>query len=78
MNAQRATGTQRNKDALVNTAAREERYQIYALWQAGQKRCKIAAIMNRDKSTISRCLIRTSENCGAVTELAPYEDMGDS
>lgn len=36
----------------------DERYQIYALRQAGHKRCEIAVLLNRDKSTIGRELSR--------------------
>ena len=37
---------------------REERYQIYALKQAGQNQSEIAALLGRDKSTISREISR--------------------
>ncbi len=38
--------------------AREERYQIYALMKAGHTQSKIAAILGRNKSTISREITR--------------------
>ena len=40
---------------------REERYQIYALKTAGHNQAKIAQIIGRHKSTVSREL---SRNCG--------------
>lgn len=43
---------------------REERYQIYALKKAGLKQQKIACILNRSRSTISRELARNSGRRG--------------
>ena len=43
---------------------REERYQIYALYKAGQKQCKIASVLGRSRSTISRELARNRGSRG--------------
>ena len=44
-----------------NQITREERYQIYALFKAGNNQTQIAIILNRHKSTISRVIRRNTD-----------------